>query len=173
MADLLGLAWTFLWLSFIAVGGGLGVLPEMQRQVVGQYGWVTAREFVDGYTLSQLTPGPNMLVAMFVGYRAHGFVGALVAGVAMFLPTSLLAAVVARRWERLRGRPWALAAERALAPVGIGLMAAGVYTLARAAVHDWVTTALATAATVVLAARWLPPVVVVLAGGLAGWLVGL
>src|SRR5207245_1773922 len=98
MADLLGLAWTFLWLSFIAVGGGLGVLPEMQRQVVGRYGWVTAREFVDGYTLSQLTPGPNMLVAMFVGYRAHGLV---------------------------------------------------------------------------LAARWLPPVVVVLAGGLAGWFVGL
>src|SRR2546428_341469 len=109
-----------------------------------------------------------MPVAMFVGYRAHGFVGALVAGVAMFLPTSLLAAVVARRWERLRGRPWALAAERALAPVGIGLMAAGVYTLARAAVHDWVTTALATAAPVVLAARWLPPGVRWLPGGPAG-----
>jgi len=173
MADLLHLAWTFLWLSFIAVGGGLGVLPEMQRQVVGRYGWVTAREFVDGYTLSQLTPGPNMLVAIFVGYRAHGVVGGLVAGVAAFLPTSLLTAVVAGRWGRLRGRPWALAAERALAPVGIGLMGAGVYTLARSAVHDWVTAALAAAATVALAARWLPPVAVVLVGGLVGWLVGL
>src|SRR5438876_2852392 len=108
---------------------------------------------------------------MFGGYRAHGFGGALVAGVALFLPTSLLAAVVARRWERLRRRPWALATERALAPVGIGLMAAGVYTLARSAVHDWVTAALAAAATVVLAARWLPPVIVVLAGGVVGWLV--
>jgi chromate transporter len=173
MADLVHLAGTFLWLSFIAVGGGLGVLAEMQRQVVGRYGWVTAREFVDGYTLSQLTPGPNMLVAIFVGYRVHGVVGALVAGVAMFLPTSLLTAIIARRWERVRGRPWALAAERALAPVGIGLMGAGVYTLARSAVHDWVTAALAAAAAVVLAARWLPPVVVVLAGGLVGWLVGL
>jgi chromate transporter len=172
MAVLLHLAWTFLWLSFIAVGGGLGVLPEMQRQVVERYGWVTAREFVDGYTLSQLTPGPNMLVAIFVGYRAHGLVGALVAGVAVFLPTSLLTAIVARRWARLRDRPWALAAERALAPVGIGLMGAGVYTLARSAVHDWSTAALAAAATVVLAARWLPPVVVVLVGGLVGWLAG-
>jgi chromate transporter len=172
MADLLHLAWTFLWLSFIAVGGGLGVLPEMQRQVVERYAWVTAREFVDGYTLAQLTPGPNMLVAIFVGYRAHGLVGALVAGVAVFLPTSLLTALVARRWARLRDRPWALAAERALAPVGIGLMGAGVYTLARSAVHDWSTSARAAAATVVLAARWLPPVVVVLVGGLVGWLVG-
>jgi len=50
-------------------------------------------------------------------------------------------------------------------------MAAGVYTLARSAVHDWVTAALAAAATVVLAARWLPPVIVVLAGGVVGWLV--
>src|SRR5439155_1384970 len=125
----------------IAVGGGLGVLPEMQRQVVTRYGWVTTREFVDGYTLAQLTPGPNMLVAIFVGYRAHGLVGALVAGTAMFVPTSSLTGLIARRWERLRRRPWALATERALAPVGIGPMAAGVYTLARSAVHGWVTAA--------------------------------
>ena len=112
-----------------------------------------------------------MLVAIFVGYGAHGLVGALVAGTAMFVPTSSLTGLIARRWERLRRRPWALATERALAPVGIGLMAAGVYTLARSAVHDWVTAALAAAATVVLAARWLPPVIVVLAGGVVGWLV--
>jgi chromate transporter len=173
MADLVHLAGTFLWLSLIAVGGGLGVLPEMQRQVVGRYGWVTTREFVDGYTLSQLTPGPSMLVAIFVGYRAHGLVGALVAGVAMFLPTSLLTASIARRWARIRGRPWALVAERALAPVGVGLMGGGVYALARSAVHDWVTAALAAAAAAVLATRWLPPVVVVLAGGLVGWFAGL
>src|SRR5438874_2813098 len=137
MTDLLHLAGTFLWLSFIAGVGSLGVLPEMQRQVVTRFGWVTAREFVDGYTLAQLTPGPNMLVAIFVGYRAHGFVGALVAGTAMFLPTSSLTGLIARRWERLRSRPWAAATERALAPVGVGHMAAGVYTLARAAVHAW------------------------------------
>ena len=86
MTDLLHLAWTFLWLSFIAVGGGLGVLPEMQRQVVERYGWVTAREFVDGYTLSQLTPGPNMLVAtaQLVAGSIRGRVATAVA-VATFL----------------------------------------------------------------------------------------
>jgi len=171
--DLLSLAWTFLWLSFLAVGGGLAVIPEMQRQVVGRFGWVTAQQFVDGYTLSQLTPGPNMLIAVFVGYRAHGVLGAAVAGVAMFLPTSLLAAFVSRRWTALRARPWAGATERALAPVGIGLMAAGVYTLARSAIHDWATGGLAAAATALLWAFSLPPIVVVLAGGLIGWLANL
>jgi chromate transporter len=116
VTDLLWLTWTFLWLSLLCVGGGIGVIPEMQRQVVLNHQWVTAREFVDGYTLAQLTPGPNMLFAAFVGYRAHGLAGAVLATVAMFLPTSLLAVVAADRWRHWRGRPWAQAVERALAP---------------------------------------------------------
>ena len=76
MAELALLTWTFLWLSLLCVGGGLGVIPEMERQSVTIHGWLTAREFVDGYTLTQLTPGPNMLIAVFVGYRAHGVLGA-------------------------------------------------------------------------------------------------
>lgn len=172
MSDLLWMTWTFLWLSLLCVGGGVGVIPEMQRQVVQNHQWVTAREFVDGYTLAQLTPGPNMLIAAFVGYRAHGVPGALLATLAMFLPTSMLAVIVADRWQRWRGQRWAQAVERGLAPVGMGLMAAGVYTLARAALHDFLTLALALTASLVLAARWAPPMLVVLIAGLVGWLLG-
>jgi chromate transporter len=173
MFDLARMTWTFLWLSLICVGGGLGVIPELQRQVVDQHHWVTAREFLDGYTLSQLTPGPNMMVAVFVGYRAHGLPGALLACAAMFLPVSILTAAVARHWETLRERPWARACEHALAPIGTGLMAAGVYTLARSGIHDWATGALALLAAVILYARWLPPLALVVAAGLVGWLAGL
>jgi Chromate transporter len=120
IADLARLGWTFLWLSTICVGGGLGVVPEMQRQVVDRFHWVTAREFLDGYALSQLTPGPSMLVVVFVGYGAHGVIGGLVALAAMFLPASVLAALSARHWASLRHHPWAIAVERALLPVGIG-----------------------------------------------------
>lgn len=172
MSDLLRLTWTFLWLSVLCVGGGLGIIPEMQRQVVERHGWATAREFVDGYALSQLTPGPTMLVVVFVGYRAHGLLGALLAGLATFLPTSLLIAVVARRWKGLRDRPWARSAERALGPIGIGLMAAGAFTLGRTAMQDWVSAAIALAALAVLALGRVPPFVVVLAGGLAAALSG-
>jgi len=172
VSDVLWMAWTFLWLSVLCVGGGVGVLPEMQRQVVANHQWVTAREFVDGYTLAQLTPGPNMLVAAFVGYRAHGVPGALLATVAMFLPTSLLTVVVADRWQRWRDHRWAAAAERALAPVGMGLMAAGVYTLAHSALHDALTVALALVTALTLASRWAPPMLVVVVAGIAGWLLG-
>lgn len=171
MSDLLRLASTFLWLSLLCVGGGLGVIPEMQRQVIERYHWVTTREFVDGYALSQLTPGPGMLIAVFVGYRAHGVSGGLVAGLAMFLPASLLAAVVARHWTGIRERPWARAAEQALTPIGIGLMAAGAWTLGRSAVHDWLTAGIALASLVVLGLARIPPIVVVLAAGGVAWLV--
>jgi chromate transporter len=172
VSDLLWLTWTFLWLSLLCVGGGVGVIPEMQRQVVQNHQWVTAREFVDGYTLAQLTPGPNMLIAAFVGYRAHGVPGALLATLAMFLPTSLVTVIVTDRWQRWRGHRWADAVERALAPVGMGLMAAGVYTLARSALHDVLTVALALTAALVLATRRAPPMLVVLVAGLVGWLLG-
>ena len=170
MMDLAVLTWTFLWLSLLCVGGGLGVIPEMERQSVTIHGWLTAREFVDGYTLTQLTPGPNMLVAVFVGYRAHGVLGAILTGLAMFLPTSVLAMVVSHHWQQWRARPWAAFAERALIPVGVGLMAGGVYTVARTAIHDGVTAALAVATAVLVASDRVPPIYVILAVGGVGWL---
>jgi chromate transporter len=173
MLTLVTLAWTFFRLSFLCLGGGTGAIPEMQRQVVGIQGWLTARQFVDGYALSQVTPGPAMLVTGFIGYRVSGLPGALVAMAAMFLPTALLTWFVAHRWEQLRGRPWAVAMERALAPLAIGLMAAGVYTVARSAVTDWSTVTLAVGVGILLAKRWLPAAAAVLVAGALGWLLGL
>lgn len=171
MSGIWTLASTFVLLSFLCVGGGLGVLAEMERQVT-RHQWVTAREFVDGYTLSQLTPGPNMLVVVFVGFRAYGVPGALVATLGMFLPTSLLTLAVARHWTSLRQRPWAQAAERALTPIGIGLMAAGAWTLGRSAIHDALTGGLAAAALLTFMTGRVPPILVVLAAGGAAWMSG-
>ena len=173
MSELAVLTWTFLRLSLLCLGGGLGALPEMERQVVSVHGWITAREFVDGYALSQITPGPAMLVTVFVGYRVSGIPGALLGGAAMFLPTSILTWIITDRWDQLRGRPWAVAVERALAPLGIGLMAAGVYTVARSALLDPLTVGLALAAALLLARGWLPPALVVLGAGVASWLLAL
>lgn len=169
MTTLLLIAWCFLRLSLLCVGGGWSSIPEMQRQAVSVYGWLTAREFVDGLALSQMTPGPAMLVVTFIGYRAGGFAGAFVATAAMFLPTCLLTWGLAHSWGRWRTKPWVLAAERALAPLSVGLMAAGVYTVGRAAVTDTRTAIFAVAAALVISRRWLPPVVVFLAAGAVGW----
>ena len=164
------LAWTFFQLSFLCIGAGISAIPEMQRQVITIHGWLTPREFMDGFALAQVTPGAAMLVSTFIGFRVSGVPGALVATAAIFLPTSLLAWVIARRWHALEGRPWTAAIERALAPLGIGLMAASVYTVVRSAVTDLATAALAAVATLILAGRRLPTWAVVLSAGAIGWL---
>ena len=116
---------------------------------------------------------PTMLISVFVGYRSHGVLGALLATAAMFLPPAIITTLICRHWALLRDRPWARATERALAPIGIGLMVAGVYTLARTGVHDWASGGIAAVAAGALYIRWLPPFVLVLGAGGVGWLAGL
>jgi chromate transporter len=67
-------------------GGGLSMLAFMQEQVVNQFGWLTPQEFVDGLALGQLTPGPILMLAAFIGFKLAGATGAAVAGSAIFLP---------------------------------------------------------------------------------------
>ena len=173
MSELLTLVWTFFRLSFLCVGGGMSSIPEMQRQAVAIHGWLTARQFVDGYALSQITPGPAMLVVIFIGYRVAGILGGFLSMLAMFLPTSLLTLAFAHYWSRLRARPWPMAVERALPPVAIGLIAAGVYTVGRSAVTDAPTALLAAAAALVLFKRWVPVALIIFVAGIAGWALGL
>jgi chromate transport protein ChrA len=88
----------------------------------------------------------------------------------MFLPTSVLAMVVSHHWQQWRTRRWAATAERALIPVGVGLMAGGVYTLARTAIHDAPTLALAVLTALAVISDRVPPVLAILAAGTLGWL---
>ena len=152
MSVLVELGRVFGRLSLLAFGGGLGILPEMERQAVMAHGWVTHRAFVDAWALSQVTPGPGMLMVLVIGFRAAGLLGALAAGLAMFGPSSALAAVVAARWSRLADRPVMTVLAGTLVPVALGLLASGCYTLVRLGVAGWVTAALAAGA--LLAAAW-------------------
>jgi len=162
------LAAVFARVSLLAFGGGLGILPEMERQAVETHRWVTHREFADAWALSQVTPGPGMLMVLVIGFRAGGLGGALVAGLAMFGPTATLAALVAERWGRLGGRPTVAVLRRTLSPIAVGLLAAGCYTLVRLGVDGLGTALIAVGAMV--AAGWggLSPALVIAAGAVLG-----
>ncbi|AFZ69571.1 chromate transporter [Deinococcus peraridilitoris] len=168
MSELLELLLVFARLGLLSVGAAFAVLPEMARQLTEVHDWLTPREFTDGYALGQLAPGPNMLAVFFYGHRVAGLPGALMAGLGMFGPPLLIALSVTRLWSSVSHTPWAQAARRALVPVGAGLMASGVLTLSRGALHDAFTLALAVVALLVLY-RWrVNPALVVVIGGLLG-----
>jgi chromate transporter len=75
-------------------GGGLSMLAFMQEQVVNQFGWLTPQEFVDGLAMGQLTPGPILMLAAFIGFKLGGVTGAAVAGWAIFFPSFLMMLLV-------------------------------------------------------------------------------
>lgn len=168
MNDLIEIALVFVRIGLLAFGGGLAILPEMERQVVNDHHWLTHREFVDSWSLGQLTPGPGMLMVLFAGYRVAGVPGALVALVAIFLPSSLLTWLAASQLELLRRSPWIAAFQRGLAPVALGLIAAGGYTILRSAVQDVPSGVLAFGAVFILW-KWRPnPTLVIIPGGILG-----
>lgn len=170
MSKLLTLAWAFALMSLLAVGGGTAILPEMQYRTVTQFHWVTDRQFRDIYSLGQVVPGPNMLMVLVIGYRLAGFLGALVVGIAFFLPDCLLTLYANRWWNRLRGSPWRTAVQRGMAPVAIGLMLSGTFAIARLAVTNVVTGIMAAAVFAILSWRHVNPALLVLSGGVIGLL---
>ena len=126
----------FLKVGAFTIGGGLAMIAFIQDQVVGQYGWLTAREFIDGLALGQLTPGPILMIAAYVGYKAAGPAGAAVAGGAAFLPSFVIMLGVLPVLDRVRKLAWVRAVMKGMAPAVIGVLAVSLFRLAPAALSD-------------------------------------
>lgn len=162
-----GLVLVFAPLSLVAVGGGGSILPDIQRQAVDVHQWLTARDFVDYFAISRAAPGPGSMLVTLIGWQVQGWVGALVATLALIVPSSLLAYAVSRVWNRYRGRNWHTALERGLAPIGTGLIlsaALTVFQIAGAGAIAWIV-GIGAALILTLAPR-LHPLLVLATGGL-------
>ncbi len=123
----------FAGISLLAVGGATAVLPEAQRQIVGEAHWLTSAQFAENFAIAQTAPGPNVIVFSLFGWELAGFPGLVAATSGILLPASLLAFGVARLVRRAGEAAWLSRLKKALTPLAIGLMAANGYLLARAA----------------------------------------
>jgi len=164
---LVGLLVVFVPLSLLSIGGGPSILAGIQNAVAARH-WMSEREFVDLFAIARAAPGPGVLLATLVGWKLAGLAGAIVASLALFVPSSLLYYAIARRWHDHRGKPWHNALERGLAPVAAGLILSGSLVILRAGATDAVLWAIAAASTAIL--LWRPklnPLWVLSAGGIA------
>jgi chromate transporter len=160
---------TFGLMSLFAVGGANAAIPEMQRIAVDVHHWMSAKQFADIYGISQLSPGPNVLIVTLIGYTVAGVVGALAATFAMCVPTAVLAYYVSGFLLRRRASRWPAIIQTALVPLSIGLMGASALILAETTDRS-VAAALMTAVVAVLAfATRLNPLWMFLAGGILGF----
>ena len=136
----------FFQVGALSFGGGLMILAFIQNHVVGQFGWLTQTEFIDGLALGQLMPGPMIMVAAYVGYKLAGLAGAALAAGAIFLPSFILMLAVLPVFARVAGLAWAKAAIRGITPAVVGMLAITLARMAPEAVPDLAAVAIFAAA---------------------------
>jgi len=164
-----GLVWTFGLMSLFAVGGANAAVPEMHRIAVDVHHWLTDKQFSDVFAISQLSPGPNVLIVTLIGYAVAGFAGALAATIAMCLPTAVLAFGVTRLLKGTKEARWPALMRAALVPLSIGLMGASAFVVGQASDKTWPTVVLTLAAAVLSFATKVNPLWILLASGCLGF----
>ena len=124
----------FLKTGAFIFGGGLVIIPLLETAVVDDFGWMTRNQFIDGVALGELTPGPVVITAAFVGYKVAGALGALVATVAIFAPSFGFIMFASPLLRQLRQQPWIKRGLKGVLPAVLGAIAAAVIPLAQAAI---------------------------------------
>jgi chromate transporter len=138
----LGLLFTlsaiFLRIGSVTFGGGLVMVPLIESEVVNTHQWLTHQEFADAFALGQITPGPVLITATFVGYRVAGTLGALVATISIFLPAFVITIAAASSMRRFRNNKQVQSFLQGVAPAVVGLLVAAALSVGRAGIHTWV-----------------------------------
>jgi len=135
---LLTLSTIFLRIGSVTFGGGLVMVPLIESEIVDTHHWLTHQEFADAFALGQITPGPVLITATFVGYRVAGTLGALVATISIFLPAFLMTIAAASSLRRFRDNEQVQSFLRGVAPAVVGLLVAAALSMGRAGIHSWV-----------------------------------
>ncbi len=186
---LLLLFYEFFKAGLFAVGGGLATLPFILKMMERYPEWFGTMQLADIVAIAESTPGPvGVNAATFAGYLAAGVPGALVASLAVILPSFLVITIIAGMLERFRGNRFVGQAFDGLRPAVSGLIAAAGYSVFRLAILrgtlasgllqavDWrciILFALIFTATQIKKLGKLHPVVYIAIGALAGMLLSL
>ena len=149
-------------------GGGLSMIPLVEEHVVTRLGWLTPEEFIAGLALGQLTPGPVLMVAAYVGYKVLGIAGAVAAAASAFLPSFALMLAILPALDRVRDLAWTKAIIQGIAPGVIGVMGVALARMAPHAAPDPIAIVVLIATVVVMLAWRLAPLKVMAGGAVAG-----
>ncbi len=163
---------SFLKIGLFGFGGGYAMLPLISHEVVNARGWAGAGEFADMVAMSQMTPGPVALnAATYVGFTTEGVLGSVIATGAVCLPPLVIMYTVCRFFLAMKDSPRLEGAMRLLRPTVVGLvLAAALFLMNRQSFVDYwsgIIFAAAFAATAFFKAN---PIPVLVAAGVAGWL---
>ena len=159
----------FLRVGTITFGGGFVMIPQIETDVCEVYRWMDHRTFADGMAFGQITPGPVLITATFIGFKVAGVVGAVMATLAAFLPSFVMSVVAGSSLDRFRTNFQVQAFLGGVAPAVVGMLAAAGVSLARSGLGTPDSYAVATLAFLLMLRARLNPVVIILLCGALQW----
>ena len=161
----------FLRVGTITFGGGFVMIPQIENDVVNIHRWMDHQTFADGMAFGQLTPGPVIITATFIGYKVAGPIGAIATTIAAFLPSFVMTIIAGTSLNRFRTNFQVQAFIAGVAPAVVGMLAAACFSLARAGLNTKLSYAVATLAFLLMLRAKLNPLFIMFGCGLLQWAV--
>jgi chromate transporter len=165
--NLLTFFWLFLKGSLFSTGG-LGNLPFLHKDLLA-LGWARESDFITAIAVGNVSPGPTGLWSISLGYLTFGWLGAILALLALVLPT-LLILVVSAFYNRIEKLPAVKNFTTGLALSIVGLTITVALGLARSSIQDWGGVIIAVAALGLALSKKVPIILILVMAGLAGFL---
>lgn len=128
---------TFSGLSVTLFGGGYVMIPAMQQVIVDSLHWLSNKEFTDAIAMGQITPGPILISATFIGFKMAGFWGALVATIGIFFPPGLIIIVFSGLLNRIRNSSTVNSIFKGMRPAITGMIISATFSIGKGAVYAW------------------------------------
>jgi chromate transporter len=150
-------------------GSGLAIVPFLYGGVVGQFHWLSERQFVDAVAVAMITPGPIVITAGFIGYLVAGILGAIAAAFAVFAPPYFFVLLAAPYYRRFASNPQVKAFVKGVTAAAVGAIAGAAFILARRSLVDVPTVLIAVVNfSVLTVTKKIPEPVLIVAAGLIG-----
>lgn len=121
----------FIKTGSIAFGNGVTILPLLKNDVVETHHWLTQQQFIDGIALGQVTPGPILITATFIGFKVGGWLGALSGTISIFFPTFIMTLIALQLFTAMQKMQFLHAGLKGVLPVFVGLLAVVTFQIAQ------------------------------------------
>lgn len=165
------LAMIFLRVGTVTFGGGFVMIPQIETDIVDVHHWMDHQTFADGMAFGQITPGPVLITATFIGYKVAGPLGAVATTIAAFLPSFIMTTIAGASLNRFRSNFLVQSFLAGVAPAVVGMLAAAGVSLAKSGLSSPLSYGVATMAFLLMLRAKLNPVVIIFGCGLVQWAV--
>ncbi|WP_243109377.1 chromate transporter [Anaerophilus nitritogenes] len=160
---------TFIKIGAFSFGGGLAMLPFIEKEIVYNHQWITSEEFVDIIAIAQMTPGPIAInSSTFVGYKVQGIIGAMVGSIGIVIPSFILIIILAKYFTNMKDNKATKAVFKGIRPAVLGLILSAAISVGKTALLDMKSVLIALIVLFLLKKVNLHPILAIVVAGIMG-----